>query len=91
MKLHVEYKNDLHSNYMIIEEYEGQKNSSYGLNMLMNNRIPGLLTLEVRVIDNISSYYYNITSKHPIGWLYDKKDFSKIDRIALLLIQTTYF
>ncbi len=79
MKLHVEYKNDLHSNYMIIEENEGKKNSSYGLNMLMNNHIPGLLTLEVRVIDNISSYYYDITSKHPIGWLYDKKDFSKVD------------
>jgi FOG: FHA domain len=62
---------------MVMTKSEEVKESDYSLNMVLNNQIPGLLKLELRAVDNISQYYYNITSKQSISWILEKGNISK--------------
>lgn len=70
--LQTEFKRDMHNNYMVMKKANGILENSYCLNMLLNNSIPGLLKLELRVIDNSNEYYYEVTAKQPIYLLFEK-------------------
>jgi hypothetical protein len=70
--IHTEFKRDMQHNYMVINEDKEVLIHSYGIKMLLNNNISGLLKFELRVIDNINQYYYDVTQKQPIFLLYEK-------------------
>lgn len=82
-----EYKRDMHNNYMVIKDKDNSDN--YGIKMLLNNAIPGLLKVELRVVDNMNLYYYDITAKQPIILLFEKGQLKKeqISKIILGIIK----
>ena len=73
-----DYKRDLHNHYLIIQKEVQENQYSFRLKMLMNNKIQGLLNIEVRVEDNITRYFYDITSKQAISIVFEKSLLSYI-------------
>lgn len=58
--LDVEIKHDIDKNYLVIR---GSDENTYMLKMLAGNSVKGFLDLEVRVLNNVNQYYYDITGK----------------------------
>lgn len=82
-----EYKRDMHNNYLVIKNEFNCNN--YGIKMLLNNCISGLLKVELRVVDNMNMYYYDITSRQPISLIFEKGQIKKeqISKIILGIIR----
>ncbi|BCJ92482.1 hypothetical protein acsn021_00510 [Anaerocolumna cellulosilytica] len=70
-----EYIRDMNYNYMVFKGEEGGA-SSHGIKMLLNNTIPGLLRMELRCIDTLNLYYYDITSLRSIDTIYERESLS---------------
>jgi hypothetical protein len=68
----VEYVRDMHKNYLVLQGLEG-KVSVYSVKMLLYNNVPGLLSVELRCIDHLDLFYYDVTSKKTIETLYESK------------------
>ena len=68
-----EYIRDLGSNYLVLSE-EGKAYDEFQINMLMNNKIVGLLECEIRVIDGNERFLYEISSKQPLSRIYEKAE-----------------
>lgn len=62
---------------MIFKEIKTIEDSYYGLKMILNNEIPNLLKMDIRVLDNMKYYYYNITGKHAISLLCEKEQLKR--------------
>lgn len=58
--LEVEIKHDIDKNYLVVH---GSNENTYMLKMLAGNSVKGFLDLEVRVLNNVNQYYYDITGK----------------------------
>lgn len=88
--MEVEYKKDLHHNYMVIKEKENEETELYCIKMLNYQSIEGLLSLERRTIDNQVLYYYDITAKQSLGNLFDKSalSFDRVKRLFIYIIDT---
>lgn len=80
------FKKDLDKQYMILE---GQEQLEYGIKMLQNNTIEGILEIRIKKIDNKKWYYYNITKQSSLKQLLEKKQISleKMKEILLQLFQ----
>lgn len=61
----VEYRRDFSHNYMLLTDESGAEAPAYELRILMANRIPGLLPLEIERINDGVIYRYDITSCQP--------------------------
>lgn len=85
MELQAEYKSDMHKKYMIINQEQKSQKPAYILQMLLNNRIPGLLKQEVRMVDSTARHYFDITLKQPILWGFEKGNLSESQIRNLLL------
>ena len=72
--LQAEYVRDMHNNYMVLKGMEGMV-STYGVKMLLNNSIPGILKTELRCIDHMDLFYYDMTSKISIWDAFQNKSF----------------
>ncbi|ROR23667.1 FHA domain-containing protein [Mobilisporobacter senegalensis] len=59
-----QYKKDFDGQYLIIVSEE--ENSNYSLKMLLNNKIKGLLSLDLHIVDNVKQYHYDITSRQSL-------------------------
>jgi hypothetical protein len=70
--LHAEYIRDMHSNFVVLKGIEG-KTTSYGSRMILHNNIPGLLKMELRSIDNMDLFYYDVTSKKSLAAVWENK------------------
>ena len=86
------YKNDLKRAYMILEGEEGDR-EDYQIVMLKENKIPGILNMDVRFVDNQSQYYYDISGKTSFTTLHEKAnltlgDMRKLVNDLLQAIQT---
>lgn len=79
----VEYVRDMHKNYFVLQGLEG-KVSVYGVKMLLNNRVAGLLPVELRCIDHLDLFYYDVTNKKTIQAYYESKSLN-YDEIHNLL------
>lgn len=64
------YEHENNINYLTVLS-ENKEASSYQLKMLVHNKIPGLLDMSVRNINNKLYYYYDITSKRQMMKLYE--------------------
>lgn len=77
------YKNDLKHAYLILEGEEEQKDD-YQMLMLRENDIPGILKTEVRYVDGLNQYYYDISGKTAFKTMYDKVKLSYADMKKLV-------
>ncbi len=68
---------------MILEGKEGEQ-EDYQVIMLKENDIPGILKLDVRYLDNISQYYYDISGKTSFKTLHEKINLSFEDMKRLV-------
>lgn len=64
-----EFKRELNHTYLILSGSE-KGGAQYQECMLEKNKIEGLLTCQVRYVDNKKQYYYEISSKQPLCHLY---------------------
>lgn len=78
-----EFKRDLNNNYMILSEDAFKSMEDYRVRMLISNKILFILPCNIRKFDGLVKYYYEITSKHPINRVFNKK---KIGREVLNII-----
>ena len=69
------YKNDLKKAYLILEGVESEA-EDYQIYMLKENTIPGLLKTDIRYVDNISQYYYDISGKVSLKAIHEKANLS---------------
>lgn len=69
------YKNDLKRAYLILEGVENTE-EDYQIYMLKENAIPGLLKTDLRYVDNISQYYYDISGKVSLKAVHEKAKLS---------------
>lgn len=74
--MNVSYKREMRHNYLILEAAEGQE-ENFELRMLTENMIEGLLRLRVRQEEKGRFYYYEITSKQPLGRLLEFKEIKR--------------
>ena len=65
--LRFEQENNI--NYMVIDAQEEQE-KTYDIKMLEKNKIEGLLSMQLRQINNQKMYYYNISSKQQLTQLF---------------------
>lgn len=86
----VEFKRDLHHNYMIINDVDNNDMEPFCLKILKFQKIDGILPIEQRNIDNQVSFYYDITAKQSMKNLYDKTTLSciKVKRLVTRMIDT---
>jgi hypothetical protein len=81
----IEYKKDLHHNYMVITQTAQNKTESYCIRMLSQIPIDGVIRLERRSLDNQILYYYDISAKQSMKVLLDKTALS-YDRVKQLFV-----
>lgn len=88
--MEVEFKRELHHNYMVLSHIEGEPCESYSIKMLKAQAIDGILPLDIRVINNQKSLYYEISGKQLMLSLFDKVElsYSKVKDIILSIIDT---
>lgn len=88
--LQPEYKRDMHKNYIILKENSEKSRECYGMKMVSNNRIQGVLDVELRSVDQRNEYYYEITGKQPLSVLFRKEALKEyqIRNILSEIIQT---
>lgn len=81
--MEISYKKDGNRNFMIIKELEVDE-EDYKLQMVVNNRIEGILPLSIRTINNKPEIYYGITSMISMESMYAKKQMSGKDVYELV-------
>lgn len=78
------FRHDMDRNYMVLEASESLQGNEYQVRMLLANDIPGCLKARMRMIDNKIEFFYDITSKQPVGRIYEKKRMGSGDIRALV-------
>ena len=83
------YKNDLKKAYLILEGVESEA-EDYQIYMLKENTIPGLLKTDIRYVDNISQYYYDISGKVSLKAIHEKANLSyeEMKKLVYALLRT---
>ena len=66
--MEVEYKREMNRNYMILRPEPGHVDR-YTIRMISGNQIAGLLPFLEKWMDGENRYYFDITSKQPLGRL----------------------
>ena len=77
------YTRTASSSYMTLKDV-GYTYEPYKLQMLLNNKIPGLLDMKVISENGISEYWYDITGLQPLDFLTEKGKISW-DRLCMII------
>jgi len=80
--MEIKYKKDMNHNYIIME-YKEEEN--YELNMMLQNRINGLLKSKINIFNGCKQLYYDISSKQPLSIIYSKKELNYEDVRCVIL------
>lgn len=90
--MNVEYKRENHKSYLVIKDQKiekqmekEEKEGYYGVKMLCDNPIKGLLSLSLHVFNGEKELYYDISTKQPLNVLYEKREMKKEDLEKLFL------
>lgn len=88
--MEVEFRRELRHNYMVLSHIEEEPCESYSIKMLKAQTIEGILPLDLRIINNQKSLYYEISGKQLMLNLFDKVELSynKIKNVILKIINT---
>lgn len=77
-----EYKRENHKSYLTVKEIyleNGSEDEDYGLKMICENDVEGLLPISVHIFNGEQELYYDISTKQPLQILYEKKEMGKAD------------
>lgn len=79
---------DMNRCYLVVENEEGQE-SGFQQKMVLHNKLPGLLEVERRQIDESFKYYYDVTNKISLREIFSKSEISakKIEFIISSIIK----
>lgn len=80
----ISYKREIKHNYLIIEPEEDVI-GGFESRMLVGNHIEGLLRFRIRQLDSKTYYYYEITSRQPLGRLFEHKGMNLTEIRGLIL------
>ncbi|MBR1470013.1 MAG: FHA domain-containing protein [Lachnospiraceae bacterium] len=73
--MQISYRKSMDHYYLVItQEEEGQED--YQMRMVLENKIPGLLPVEVKLREGRKELYYEISSMQPLARIYDRKELS---------------
>lgn len=76
--MNTEYKRENHKSYLVIKNRRTEEHD-YDLKMLDSNPIEGLLPVSFHVFNGEEELYYDISTKQPLGILYEKREMRKED------------
>ncbi|NSW91264.1 MAG: FHA domain-containing protein [Firmicutes bacterium] len=79
------YERDDFASYLVIKAEDEGKIVNYQVEMIVNNKIPGLLPVYVRRKNNETYFYYNITSKITLLQFLNRVKIRKEELINILL------
>ena len=82
--MEISYVREMRKNYLVVEarrDFLG-----YEARMLAANPVQGLLPMKVRYMDGSASYYYDITSRQPLGRLLESRQIT-VEEICGLIRQ----
>lgn len=82
-----DYKKNFEKYYLILQEEKEVRSFSLQEQMLINNKINGILPLEIRFLNNVRFYYYEIDHYRSLSSFYEKHHF-KMDEIKRILTDT---
>lgn len=68
----VEYRREMNRNYLVLKPEPGGK-GRYAEKMLRENKISGLLSFHVKKLDGQCRYYFDITSRQPLGRMLEQR------------------
>ncbi len=69
----ISYKRELNHSYLVIPCEKGDISGDYAYRMMTGNRIGRLLACSQRQMDGQSFLYYDISSRQPLGRLYESR------------------
>ena len=75
-----EYKRENHKSYLTVKEIyleNGSEDEDYGLKMICENDVEGLLPISVHIFNGEQELYYDISTKQPLQILYEKKKWER--------------
>lgn len=84
MDFEVQYENDSTSNYLVLRPKTDREIINYQTQMLLNNKIDGILDFNINYIKDNWNCYYDITSKYTLESFLLRKHFSR-DEFLLTL------
>lgn len=73
----IQYRREMNHNYMIVEPET--RICTFELEMLLRNKIEGLLKLQVQNLNGESLLYYDITSRQPLSRILENKEISSAE------------
>jgi len=82
--MEIRYKREMNHNYLIISDVEDAL-EGYQLTMMAKNHIEGLLRFYVRYVDTKKEYYYEISSKQPLGRILESRRITREELSTLLI------
>ena len=83
----VEFRREMNRNYMVLKPGPG-KNEEYTVRMLTENRIPGFLPFREKQVDGERWFYYDVTSRQPLGRILEHRNLrgKELERLAADLL-----
>lgn len=84
------YRNDLNKAYLVIEGTKREED--YQISMLRENAIPGLLRTEIRYMNGIRQFHYDISAKVSLVQNYERENlgYEEIKALVEALLQTIH-
>ncbi len=79
------YESDSTSNYLVLKNRRGQNVINYQAQMLLNNKLNGLLNFNINRIGDEVNCFYNITSKCTLVSFVTRKYFSRDEFLKTIL------
>ncbi len=84
----INYENDSTSNYLVLRPKNDRKVIEYQVQMLLNNRIQGLLGFHINSVGNLVNCFYDITSKCTLVNIMNRKKYNRYEFLISMLIIT---
>lgn len=79
------YQNDSTSNYLVLRTDIEKPAINYQVQMLLNNKLNGLLRFNVNYIDDCLNCFYDVTSKCTLAGFLSRKRFSRDEFLKAIL------
>ncbi|MCQ2512448.1 MAG: DUF6382 domain-containing protein, partial [Lachnospiraceae bacterium] len=83
--MNISFKKNINRNYMVIENVSEFKENNFKVQMLLNNRITGILKFDYEVINGEVNFLYDVSSKQALSKQYEKRRMS-FDNLRVLLL-----
>ncbi len=84
----IHYENDSTSNYLVLRSINHRKLIDYQVQMLLNNRIQGLLGFHINSVGNQINCFYDITSKCTLVNIMNRKKYNRNEFLIIMLMIT---